>query len=559
MTKSTSFIRIKFNILSLFFFIFSTFFFINTGIINAQEFAALGSGVDGSVRAVTVYNGDLIAAGTFNIAGVLVANGIAKWDGNNWSPLAQGMNGPVYAVTVYNGDLYAGGSFTMAGGVPANRIARWNGTSWVPLGSGVNSTVYCLEVFTNALILGGSFTTAGGLSVNRIVRWNGNWEVIGAGPNATVYAMTLFNNQLYVGGMFTTIGGVTVNRITRWDGTNWFTLGNGIDNGFVYSLYEYDSAVVVGGSFSSASGVTANNIASWNGSSWSSFSTGMGGGSVRSLTVYLDELFAGGLFTTAGGVSVDRIAKWNGSIWSTLGGTNGPVLALGIFDATLITGGDFTNAGGVNASRIAKWGSIPVAPVLVSPPNVSTQITLTPTLDWNGVSNAFDYGVQVSVEPNFSSTVIDVNELTSTEYQVPNGILNLNTVYFWRTTARNGMGTSPYSSIWYFTTTSTYVYLTSSQVPTEFKLYANYPNPFNPSTKIKFDLPTNGIVKVSIFDILGREIENLLNQVLVPGTYETEWNASGFTSGVYFFRMEVEDLQQHFKNFLDTKKMLLVK
>ena len=96
------------------------------------------------------------------------------------------MNGSVYALTVYNADLYAGGSFTTAGGVTANNVARWNGTSWTPLGVGTNSAVYCLDVFTNSLILGGSFTTAGGNTANRIARWNGDWDVIGAGTNGTV-------------------------------------------------------------------------------------------------------------------------------------------------------------------------------------------------------------------------------------------------------------------------------------------------------------------------------------------------------------------------------------
>ena len=556
MTKSTSLQRIKRIIMSL---SFLFLFLFNYDISVAQNFAALGSGANGTIRAVTVYNGELIVAGTFNIAGGIVANRIAKWNGNSWAPLGQGMNGSVYALTVYNADLYAGGSFTTAGGVSANNVARWNGTSWTPLGVGTNSTVYCLDVFTNALILGGSFTVAGGNQANRIARWNGNWEIIGAGTNGTVYAMAKSGNQLYFGGVFTTVGGVTVNRITCWDGANWFLLDNGIDNGVVYTLFEYDSAVVIGGSFTSASGVSANNIASWNGTGFSSFSSGMSGGSVRALTVYLEELYAGGFFITAGGVTVERLAKWNGSAWSTLGGVNGPVRALGVHDATLIAAGNFSNAGGVNVNMVTKWGSIPVAPVLISPPNVSTQISLTPTLEWNGVTNAFDYGVQVSDEPNFNTTVIDVNGLTSTEYEVPGGLLNLGTVYFWRTNARNGMGTGPWSVKWFFTTTPVNISLTGSDIPDRFKLYTNYPNPFNPSTKIKFDISENSFVTITVFDVLGRKVECLINQTLSAGVYITEWNAINFTSGVYYYRMEAEDVNGSSNNFMETKRMILLK
>ena len=340
--------------------------------------------------------------------------------------------------------------------------------------------------------------------------------------------------QLYFGGIITTVGGVTVNRITCWDGVNWFLLNNGIDNGYVYALFEYDSTVVIGGYFTSASGVSANNIASWNGTGFSSFSTGMSGGSVRALNVYLDDLYAGGFFTSAGGVTVDRIAKWNGSTWSTLGGINGPVRALDVYDATLITGGNFSNAGGVSVNRIAKWGSVPVAPVLVSPPNVSTQVSLIPTLDWDTVYNAFTYGVQISIDPNFASLIIDTSGLRSTNYQVPPGILNLGTIYFWRANARNGMGLSPWSVTWFFTTTPVNISLISSEIPDRFRLYTNYPNPFNPSTKIKFDIPENSYVSITVYDALGRKVEGLLNQSLSTGAYITNWNADKFSSGVYY-------------------------
>ncbi|MBL7127983.1 MAG: T9SS type A sorting domain-containing protein [Ignavibacteria bacterium] len=555
MKSSTSILKIKKGFIFLSLVISSVLFVTSFNVSQAQDFAALGSGLNGSVYAVTEFNGDLIVGGYFTLAGGTSANRIAKWDGSNWSELGSGLNGSVYALKVYNADLYAGGYFSTAGGAPANNIAKWNGTSWIPLGLGVNATVYALEVFTNALILGGSFTSAGGMSVNRIARWNGNWEVIGAGPNSSIYAMKVYNNQLFIGGTFTTVGGVTVNRITCWNGNNWFSVGSGIGNGYVYSLAEYNSALIVGGYFASAGGSSCSNIAAWDGSSWSSLGSGTSGGSgsVRALTTYLDNLYAGGYFSIAGGVSANRIAQWNGSAWSSLGnGMNGYVYTLGVHDATLIVGGYFTLAGTTPANRIAKWGSIPVAPVLISPPNVSTQVSLTPTLDWDGIQNAFDYGVQVSDEPNFNTTVVDVTGLSATEYQVPEGILNLNTVYFWRTNARNGMGTSPYSSIWYFTTTTVNVGLTSNEVPGEYKLYANYPNPFNPATKIKFDIPEKSFVKLTVYDALGREINTLVNNELTPGSYAAEWNGAGYSSGIYFYRVVADD-------FIETKKMSLIK
>ena len=130
-----------------------------------------------------------------------------------WSPLGTGMNNYINALTVYNNELIAGGSFQTAGGVSADRIAKWNGTSWSPLGSGVNATVYSLAVYNNELIAGGLFSAPG----NNIAKWNGtSWSPLGNGMNSLVLALTVYNNELIAGGQFTTAGGVGINYIAKW-------------------------------------------------------------------------------------------------------------------------------------------------------------------------------------------------------------------------------------------------------------------------------------------------------------------------------------------------------
>ena len=77
----------------------------------------------------------------FTIAGDIIANDIAQWNGSSWSALGSGvsgLNGFVYALAVSGSTLYAGGDFTTAGGNAANYIAQWNGSSWSALGSGMN-------------------------------------------------------------------------------------------------------------------------------------------------------------------------------------------------------------------------------------------------------------------------------------------------------------------------------------------------------------------------------------------------------------------------------------
>lgn len=92
----------------------------------------------------------------------------------------------------------------------------------------------------------------------------------------------------------------------------------------------------------------------------------------------------------------------------------------------------------------------------------------------------------------------------------------------------------------------------SSEVPNSFLLSQNYPNPFNPVTNIEFAIPIAAFVKLMVYDISGREMETLLNQNMTAGTYKADWDASGYSSGVYFYRFEAA-------GYSDVKKMMLVK
>lgn len=91
----------------------------------------------------------------------------------------------------------------------------------------------------------------------------------------------------------------------------------------------------------------------------------------------------------------------------------------------------------------------------------------------------------------------------------------------------------------------------SNQFPKEFKLYQNYPNPFNPITKIKYDLPKEGMVSLKIYDLIGKEIYSA-NEYKLPGTYEFTFDGSKYASGVYFYRIDAG-------KFTSVKKMVLVK
>ncbi len=92
----------------------------------------------------------------------------------------------------------------------------------------------------------------------------------------------------------------------------------------------------------------------------------------------------------------------------------------------------------------------------------------------------------------------------------------------------------------------------SGNVPSGFSLQQNYPNPFNPTTKFQFQISKQGNAKVVLFDILGKEVETLVNGQFNPGTYEVSFDASHLASGIYFYRLVTQ-------SFSDTKKMILTK
>lgn len=96
------------------------------------------------------------------------------------------------------------------------------------------------------------------------------------------------------------------------------------------------------------------------------------------------------------------------------------------------------------------------------------------------------------------------------------------------------------------------VQILSNQVPLSFSLHQNYPNPFNPVTKIKFGIPNQSNANIIIYDLLGREVATLVNEQLQPSTYEVDWDATGFASGVYFYSLVTKD-------FVETKRMVLLK
>ncbi|MCB0724344.1 MAG: T9SS type A sorting domain-containing protein [Ignavibacteriae bacterium] len=204
----------------------------------------------------------------------------------------------------------------------------------------------------------------------------------------------------------------------------------------------------------------------------------------------------------------------------------------------------------VGADEFELKNPVTAAPTLVYPANNAVLVEVNPLMNWDEVTNATIYHIQISTDSTFGSSLVDVDTLTSSELQLGNNFLAINTKYYWRVSGKNPVGEGPFSSVWNFTTGVTNIEPTS--LPVVYELYQNYPNPFNPSTKIKFDIPKSGFVSLKVYDITGREVSTLVNSELATGRYEFEWNGGQFASGVYFFRITAGD-------FVKVQKMILVK
>ena len=97
-------------------------------------------------------------------------------------------------------------------------------------------------------------------------------------------------------------------------------------------------------------------------------------------------------------------------------------------------------------------------------------------------------------------------------------------------------------------------------VPKEYVLHQNYPNPFNPVSTIRYELPVASRVILKIYDVLGREVETLVdNGAQEAGTHEAAFDGSNYASGVYFYRLEAASAADAGNSFTQLKKMLLVK
>jgi photosystem II stability/assembly factor-like uncharacterized protein len=379
---------------------------------------------------------------------------------------------------------------------------------WVKVSNGLsyNSTVWSLASSGNNIFAGSNFgvykTTNDGLNWTRTNLNNSGNSILADGNN--VYAGT--NNGVY---------------ITSNNGQNWSQIGP--TNKWVWALAKYGDTIFAGTDGGTGIFRTTNY-----GISWTRY---LDARYIISLAINGNNIFAGDL---------EQPIVWhstnNGQIWDAtyLGGQYPRVvLSLAIKDSILFAGTDndgifYTTDNGKNWYQTG-LDSTSVLCIKVIGDNI-----------FAGIGSSWQNGVYLST--NDGKDWIVKNQ----------GMGHKNTPY---SLAENGqyIFAGADSCAWRRSLSEIInIQNISTETPSSYSLSQNYPNPFNSNSKLKFQILNLGDVKLVVYDILGKEVQTLVNERLQPGTYEVSFDGSQLTSGVYFYKLMTD-------GYSETKKMLLIK
>ncbi|MCP4574397.1 MAG: hypothetical protein GY838_18755 [bacterium] len=338
----------------------------------SNEFGPTGLTTYGHVAAVVDFDGQLVAAGEFRMAGRDSVANIARWDGEAWLPFGNGLRS-VECLAVHNGRLIAGGRFKARDEVPADGVVFWDGEAWQACSTPLRGEVYALAVYRGDLIVGGRFTIERDTPIRHIARWDGEtWAPLGAGlgggGRTRVEALELHDDELVVAGAFGHAGGVDAHHIARWTDREWLPLGSGADD-VVNTVKSAGDLLYAAGRFQVIGGDSISSIAAWDGSDWSALRGGISPSSVehpviRDLEIWRDNLIAAGEFNTVGGTRAGSIATWDGHRWhadppgfvdAQRRRDVGEVFDLALYDGRLVAAGKIRGGPGYHLNGLGLW------------------------------------------------------------------------------------------------------------------------------------------------------------------------------------------------------------
>jgi len=492
----------------------------------------LGGGVFGLNRALLVWNaytngltGLIVYSLVANLAGDLFAgtlgDGIFRLlaGATVWTVVNSGLLPYLYVAAILahpSGLLFAaldwGGAF----------VSGDNGATW--LNRSIGLTAYLVYAFyynaaLNNLFLGtntGLFRSATRGSV---------WSLI-QHPNVFFYvtAMVAASGYLFAGTFFEGVWRSSDN------GATWAQVSNGLTSLFITAMVVNALGHIYVGTFG---GVFMSTDM---GASWSAVNTGLTTLIVTSLLIGQGYLFAG---TSGGGVFKMDLA---GTTWTqVVNGLTGLFVTALAFD---LIGNLYAATNGDGVFRSSNLGNAWVA-VVTGLLYLYVDAIL---YDGGGLSVPAGMGTLYAATPGgiFRSTDQGDN------WAMDNGGLSSTRINRLAADTSGTVYAASYGGGVYRKMQPTSVGYRDNTAPERFALLQNFPNPFNPSTTIKFDIDEGAFVNLSIFDQLGRRIKTLVNENLSPGAYQVKFDAKDFATGVYMYRIQAG-------NKSAAKKMLLMK
>ncbi len=493
-------------------------------------------------RAVSIYTGaskggDIIVGGSFIRRGDRMLSNIALWDGNDLYALGDGFGNPVYHIVIYDDQIVAANEFVSS---QANfTMKSWDGIKWNMLPNLFSNKPEKLFAHNEHLYVGGLIF---GQNPNRyFTRWNGSaWDWSLGIPDDMVRGIAVHDGALYVGGDFKNIGGKPINYIGKYENGTWTDMGAGLD-GRVRYIYSVDDSLYISGDFTVPGVNSTYNAYVRKGNSWVR-PRGNLNGLVTDMDKVGDIVFATGYLDYSGVTLGGTLSRWRDTQWTSVEFTlSGLIWRMLYHNGGLWVLGDMTYNDGSGVRREAALQyqvlDLPGSFLLSAPTQQAVVDSLTPTFRWTPSANATSYLMQIFDNPEYTHPMIHADIVEGTRHK-PLISLESGKSYHWRVRARSGAGETNWVN-GSFATSLTAVNLDDDEkmLPNRIILHPAYPNPFNPTTNMRFELPEGQLVDIGLYDVLGRRLSTVLTGYKSAGQHYITIRGQNLATGMYFVRL----------------------